>query len=165
MAEWKPLPGFEEHYLISDEGQVARAGAPTRGTRPGLLLRHRITTVGYPTVMVCVGGKTKVVSVHRAVLIAFGGPPPFEGAEVDHIDGVRKNCRLTNLRWVTPSENRRHAYGLGNKKRKLSEAAIAELRALYATGQFSQTELAQRFGVTQMMVSLIVREKVYTFAR
>lgn len=163
MAEWRPVPGFEEHYAVSDEGQVKRIGAPGRGTRPGAVLRYRYTTAGYPTFMACVECETHVVSIHRAVMIAFNSPPPFPEAEVNHKDGVRANCHKDNLEWVTSSQNKIHAYQTGMRTRKLTEEQISEIRTLYGSGGVSQTELAHSYGVSQRMVSMIVRKEIYAF--
>ena len=42
--------------------------------------------------------------IHRLVLEAFVEACP-DGKECDHIDRVRTNNKLENLRWVTPKEN------------------------------------------------------------
>lgn len=45
------------------------------------------------------------LSLHAAVM---GHAPP--GYQIDHIDGSKTNCRLSNLRFVSRSVNIRHAY-------------------------------------------------------
>lgn len=47
--------------------------------------------------------------------------------------------------------------GSRNLHVRVTEEAKAEMRALYATGQHTQTSLAERFGCDQTYVSLIVR--------
>lgn len=42
--------------------------------------------------------------VHHIVLTTFVGPCP-EGLECRHLDGVKTNCRLSNLAWGTVTEN------------------------------------------------------------
>ena len=49
---------------------------------------------------------------HRAVAKAFL-PNPRNKSEINHIDGDKTNNNVSNLEWVTPSENRRHAYDTG----------------------------------------------------
>ncbi len=46
----------------------------------------------------------KYFRVHRLVFEAFNGIIP-EGLEVDHINGIRDDNRLINLRLLTPKEN------------------------------------------------------------
>lgn len=48
------------------------------------------------------------IPVHELVMLAFVGPRP-EGMEIDHIDKNRVNNKLSNLRYLSISENRRQA--------------------------------------------------------
>jgi hypothetical protein len=47
--------------------------------------------------------------------------------------------------------------GSRNLRPKVSDDQRAQMRALYETGQFTQQQLAERFGCDQTYVSLIVR--------
>lgn len=46
---------------------------------------------------------------------------------------------------------------------KLTEENVREIRKLYATGQYRQVDLADRFGVTQVLISKIVRRVVWAY--
>ena len=99
--EWRQV----EHVWVSSLGRVCvGAGqAPTFGW---------MSDTGYRMVR-CrrnVGGLSSV-RVHRLVALAFLGPPPFEGAVVDHIDRTRTHNHVTNLRWVSHTDNIRFACG------------------------------------------------------
>ena len=54
-------------------------------------------------------------SVHRLVAETFF-EGPFDGMQVNHLDGDKSNNFLGNLEWVTPSENIRHAYATSLKR-------------------------------------------------
>lgn len=107
MTEWRPIPGFEGRYAISDDGRVMALAAPGRGRlNADRILKLGKTTTGYTQVLLYPGNgaKSVAVRVHRLVLEVFVGPPP-PGAYALHNDDDRTNNHVTNLRWGTPSEN------------------------------------------------------------
>ena len=58
----------------------------------------------------CLKLKGKAFQVHRLVALAFlPNDSPETKTQVDHIDGNKTNNEITNLCWVTPSENMRRA--------------------------------------------------------
>jgi hypothetical protein len=85
-------------YEVDDEGRVY---SHVKGTE------HELTRSyirGYP--VVSVGGKCRYV--HQLVAVAFLGPRPV-GLAVCHNNGVKDDCRLTNLRHDTYKNNMRDA--------------------------------------------------------
>lgn len=103
---WKPIPGYEGRYEVSDLGHVRSLPQITSdGRRLGSrVLRGRPQSSGHLSVPLTLDGTCRNALVHRLVLIAFVGPPPL-GMHALHFDGDPANNRLSNLRWGTPTEN------------------------------------------------------------
>ena len=167
---WKPVVGYEGVYQVSDLGRVKRI-ARGKGATPGRLLKPQRNRSGYLAVNLSYRGKRKSYEVHRLVALAFIDPSPGK-AQVNHKNGVRTDNGVSNLEWVTRSENAKHAYRvLGVKPRrphgersaraKLTDADVLELRHLYSTGNYTQKELGARFGITQTTVSSIIHGKTW----
>ena len=93
----------------------------------GRILKPQLTRNGYYVVKYWTGSHVKNVSVHRLVASAFI-PNPEGKPEVDHIDTVRTNNHVSNLRWTTRTENhqnlitRKH-YSEAKKGMKMSDEA------------------------------------------
>jgi len=51
--------------------------------------------------------KQKTLTLHQLLALSFI-PNPENLKEIDHIDGDKLNNSLSNLRWVTPSQNNRN---------------------------------------------------------
>lgn len=96
---WKPIPGYEGHYEVSNMGRVASLKCGKRKIR-----KLSKNAGGYMIVALYKGGIQKTVRVNRVVLEAFVGPCP-ENMESCHGSPDRTDNRLKNLRWATRSDN------------------------------------------------------------
>ena len=99
---WRDIIGYEGKYQVSDEGQV-------RNVETGLVLRPGKKPGGYLFVGLAdhrmgKGKRKKYHHVHRLVAQAFLENPEGK-SDIDHIDGVKTNNRVENLRWCTRKEN------------------------------------------------------------
>lgn len=101
--------GIRTNYLVSNTGKVYSVKyKKCLSTTPN----HR----GYLRVGIYLpDGTVKRLSVHAMVLETFVGEKPSKEYQVDHIDGDKTNNDLSNLEWVTPSENISRAFKNGLK--------------------------------------------------
>ena len=97
--QWKPIPGWEDRYDISNRGRVRNAQTRTVRALSTTAKKYRAITFK------CGGGATKSYLIHRLVALAFIGSQPTAKHNVGHRDGDRSNNRAENLRWVTQREN------------------------------------------------------------
>lgn len=102
--QWRPVPGFENHYSISERGDVVRV-APGPRTKPGRVLRPAVGRNGYLTTRLFVQGTGSTRLIHRLVATVFHGPPPAGKPMVRHLDGDPRNNHFSNLRWGDAVEN------------------------------------------------------------
>lgn len=171
-------------YRIGSDGKVwSRMGHSGRGTglgskshmnAPWKVISPQTTgKYGHVSVHLHKNGKVKAFAVHRLVLEAFVGPRP-EGMECRHLDGDPTNNRLENLRWGTHKENERdkirHGTNVGNRgnvrgevngNARLVADDVIKIREMYATGNYTQSNLSSLFGVQQGSVSSIIRGKTW----
>lgn len=156
---WLPAPEFEGLYEVSNLGRVRRIGS-------GTCLASVDRGDGYPFVTLS-NGKVKNCPVHRLVLTAFCGPPPFEGAQAAHNDGDRGNPKLTNLRWASPSENQADRIRHGTMCRGsavfgavLNEDDVCQIRQRIRAGE-RNPEIANDFGVSISTIHLIRHNRTW----
>jgi hypothetical protein len=118
--EWRSIEGFPA-YEVSDFGnvrsltrKVARAGDQGDLTIVGRIRKQDVTPKGYCRVQLAdVAGRKSAFFVHVLVAKAFL-PNPENKPEVNHIKGdQKKNNHVSNLEWVTTSENLIHSYETG----------------------------------------------------
>ena len=118
---WKPVTGYESLYEVSDNGEIRSCdryiNTDIRHVKSRLIkgktLFQNQKRNGYLTVDLCKEGKVKTTLVHRIVAEAFL-PNPDGLRFVNHKDSNRTNNAVSNLEWVTSSENRHHGMEFGN---------------------------------------------------
>ena len=93
MEEWRKIEGYES-YEISSLGRV-------RGKDK--ILKNQLAGAGYYMVSLYNKGK-RSHTIHRLLGEAFI-PNPLNLSDIDHINRIRTDNRLENLRWVSRSDN------------------------------------------------------------
>lgn len=157
-AEMRPWPK-NPRYLVSRTGEVFstwqrhRSGLVMTFAPPRPISR-RINSEGYWVASVTVGARQVTQACHRMVLEAWVGPAPV-GYQCAHANGKRDDCRLENLRWVSPAENMRHQLGHGtalvgqvNHNAKLTDLEALVVPLLRRCG-VSTKQIAQWLGVSR----------------
>lgn len=105
---WKPIKGYEE-YEVSNLGRVRSLPKITRSVVPDRynstrILKQSPDGKGYMMVWLYKGKKRKTMKVHRLVANAFISNPECK-PQIDHINAVKTDNRVCNLRWCTEKEN------------------------------------------------------------
>jgi hypothetical protein len=168
--EWKPIPGFDGWYDVSDAGRVRSwkvRGRPDRATEP-TMLRDQPHKNGLRYVALRRDGKYVRQFVHRLMMLAFVGEPP-EGEElVLHLNKDNTDNRLGNLEYVSPEVMSAfhldgYVRGEGHPNAKLTEGIVRFCRRVYTSGDplAGASALAEDFGVTPTAMHLAVTGKTW----
>lgn len=132
-----------------------------RGTPIGYVM-----STGYLHIAIAEGKRVRRVYAHRVIWEYAHGPIP-DGMQVNHINGVKSDNRITNLELVTPAGNTQHAYATGlstpmcgtrNGNAKITTVQVVELRQRHQAGE-QQKALAVEYGISRAQVNRIVTGK------
>jgi len=110
---WRPAPGWEATYEVSDQGRVrsverkVRTGIGHARPVPARVRKPIRNSYGDVSVMLSDGERRSMVLVRRLVALAFlPAPANPEQVEVTNIDRDGANNRVGNLQWASHSETR-----------------------------------------------------------
>ena len=111
MERWKPIPGFESRFLVSDKGNVMSVNYRNYGRQR--LLHKSFNRCGYEVVCLYFKGKPYVKLVHRLVALAFI-PNPKGLPVINHLNENKADNRVENLEWSSIRDNIN--YGTRNER-------------------------------------------------
>lgn len=175
MTEWKPIPGYEDYYEVSNDGQVKsidRVITRRDGVRVSYTGRIRIPSVnakGYLRLNLC-DGRNKQKDIHRLVAESFVDGRTEERNQVNHINGIKTDNRACNLEWVTNRQNINHAvennltankHGEKNPNAKLTQEDVNDIRDRFAEGNITYKELGDEYNIHYGTVSKIIKRKLW----
>lgn len=120
MEIWKPIDDYP-NYMISNYGEVKSLG--NTKSKKEKKLKGIKGNDGYLRFGLYKDGELKMYLAHRLVAQAFI-PNPNNKPFIDHINTIRTDNRVENLRWVTSSENMNNSITI--EKLKQSKVSIAK---------------------------------------
>lgn len=161
---WKPIPKYEDRYLISNLGRM-------RSLFKNCLLKLSANHQGYYVITLWRHQKTESFSVHRLVAKVFMSDPPTYLHQINHKDGNKQNNCVDNLEWCTAKENVAHSIKNGLNKTiapgdshqgaKLSLSIINKIRETFLKGNISVNELCLIYNVGELAIRRILMNKTW----
>jgi transcriptional regulator len=161
---WQDINGYEGFYQVSSLGRV-RSCDRSFVDKKGVTQHHKGQVLKFSSIKgkyFIANLRGKVLYVHRIVAEVFC-QGNFDGAHVNHKNGIKTDNRAENLEWCTQSENNQHAFktglidnrGMNCGGCKLTESQVIEIRNLCAKGVSSKT-LAKNFKTSYSNIRHIV---------
>lgn len=138
---WRDIPGYEGRYQVSNVGNNILSLNYRKTGKPGVI-RKFLDKDGYWKVSLynprsSRKRKYSQLFIHRLVAMAFIDNPDNK-PEIDHINAIRTDNRVENLRWVTRKENDNNPHCLRIK----SETRTGQLNPQY--GKKASPELRKK---------------------
>lgn len=155
---WMNIPGFPGYH--------ANAGGQIRSCRiwnKPRILKPAKNKNGYLMVML---GRGNSCYVHELVLLAFHGQRPMYH-QASHVNGVRDDNRIGNLRWESPKDNnaRKVAHGTNNHGERQGAARLTA-EDVYFIRTYPKTRglfasLARKYNVSPQTIEDAYKQRTW----
>ena len=142
-GEWKVIPDYP-NYAANSLGKIANIKTGQ--------LRKFSNHKGYVQCMVRKDGKSYNRLVHRLIANAFL-PPPQEGQVIDHINGIRNDNRVENLRWCSMDENLHFPLAIKNREHLKEQCSQYHLDGTFITSFSSIFEASAKLNLSSGAIS------------
>jgi len=114
---WAPVIGYEGFYEVSTYSRIkSLERVDCRGQhRKQLILLQSFDKDGYFIITISKNRVKQTARPHR-LSAAIWIPNPLNLPEVNHKNGIKRDCHISNLEWNTNVDNIRHAESIGLRK-------------------------------------------------
>lgn len=175
---WKDIKGYEGRYQISNHGEIKSLERKIKNSglfnTKEFLKKEKFLTFGtskkdgYFIAYLYKESKRNCFCVHRLVAKHFI-KNPMNKKEVNHKDCNKQNNNISNLEWVTSSENRIHAiktlnikfHGENSNSAVLNTKEVISIRKLYSTGDYTLKQLGKIFSVSYGTIWRIIKYETW----
>ena len=107
---WKDIKGYEGLYQVSNLGRVRSLDRYVGNYLfKGKIMKENLNSRGYLRLHLSMNNKQKEHKIHKLVAEAFIDNPD-KLTEVNHINGIKTDNKVSNLEWCTHKENMLHAF-------------------------------------------------------
>ena len=120
----KAIKGYND-YLIDENGNIF-------STKLNRFIVQSVSNKGYHRVSLNQSKYKRQYQLHRLVAETYI-PNPKNKPQVNHIDGNKSNNHVSNLEWVTGSENVLHAVKIGLRDKAHEKARIENQKLVLHT--------------------------------
>ncbi|MHC1703490.1 MAG: NUMOD4 domain-containing protein [Tenuifilaceae bacterium] len=162
--EWRPIPGSENNYWISNYGRIKSYKINKKDgcfLKCSLLKNFRFIQLKY-------NDRLNTILVHKLVAQVWIPCPSEKHTIVTHLDRNLTNNHISNLKWLTQEESRK-LNGEYCKKiftgkilpderhhAKLTPRDVVQLKTMLLRGT-PQSKIAKMFCISEMQVTRIKR--------
>jgi len=161
VANWKEIKGYEEMYLISDEGEIislpriVKNGQGQYQTKEKTLKQGKRGRDGskYAFVILNKNGVSKHYSVHRLVAEAFVDNPN-NYPKVNHKDENPLNNNVSNLEWCDRQYNIEYSKNKAVQQFSVDGELIAEYKSISYASAIT--------GISRTAINNVLKEWSYT---
>ncbi len=175
--EWRDIKDFEGWYQVSNLGRVRsvdRIIESKNGRKrfcKGKILKPFPNKDGYLNFHLHKNDINKTLLAHRLVAQAFIPNDDIENKkEINHVNAIKFDNRVSNLSWCNRSENMYHASkmnlisdrkGEKNSNAKLSKKQVMNIRKEYKphNQKYGVVALAKKYSVSSSTIQRILRNE------
>jgi hypothetical protein len=153
-------------YFVDQDGNIFRFFIKKKEFKKK---SYYLANNGYLVCNLSVNGKNTTQLVHRIIAETLI-PNPENKSQVNHINGKKLDNSVSNLEWLTCSENNFHkvevlkkGYGEKVPSSKLTESQIQIIRDLYSEDNktYNQSFLSKRFNVSRGCIWRVVNNQTW----